>query len=560
MDDFDWSQFYQPSSWGFSPPADGGSGNVPAQPSSSNVPVITVRPRSPQQTYRLSQAGYQTAPEDMYVPTGPSLPEIIGNSMADTARIMTSPPMPAPKGSYMDDSGLTYPGKADPKEWEAFVDDQQKRQNLGPSMALSMIGGGTPFAEGAAAGLTGGKLVQPEADAAFLHAPKPDAPFPQYAEQYPPVGPPTLTSKATEEPIEGVKGSYLQPNSKAQKMVDAGEAFWQKTPTPEAEDFAKQRLATMKDMKQNGYTPYFDPELRQHVDPADYPTNIDTTRDAMPAKPATIAKYQTMMDTPEGRARLQAGYDTGLATPGSKDWYAMKQLQDEFIKELGPEEGRAAFQRKFANSMAATTGGADPRSNYLMSLYHNYLIENGMPTPPSHQFPYPIGGRYASNNMKQADKAMRDPNFTGFDENNPKRHDFSFAFMGHPNKFTMDEQMSSGLVPKMQIPPGDSYGIAAGVGHDLAAANNVAPRDFQDVAWAGLKRQKVEGEGKKFNYEGPMINQVNDAIERTHRLTGMPRAEIVKRGIIRNQIPIYGLGGAAIGLPMLSGFEDQSGS
>jgi hypothetical protein len=43
----------------------------------------------------------------------------------------------------------------------------------------------------------------------------------------------------------------------------------------------------------------------------------------------------------------------------------------------------------------------------------------------------------------------------------------------------------------------------------------------------------------------PMISVVNDAIERTHRLTGMPREEIVRRGIIRKEIPIYGLTAAA---------------
>ena len=40
---------------------------------------------------------------------------------------------------------------------------------------------------------------------------------------------------------------------------------------------------------------------------------------------------------------------------------------------------------------------------------------------------------------------------------------------------------------------------------------------------------------------------VNDAIERTRRLTGMPRDEIVRRGLVRGEIPIYGLGGLALG-------------
>ena len=35
----------------------------------------------------------------------------------------------------------------------------------------------------------------------------------------------------------------------------------------------------------------------------------------------------------------------------------------------------------------------------------------------------------------------------------------------------------------------------------------------------------------------------NDAIERTHRITGMPRTEIVRRGLVRGEIPLYAKGG-----------------
>ena len=57
----------------------------------------------------------------------------------------------------------------------------------------------------------------------------------------------------------------------------------------------------------------------------------------------------------------------------------------------------------------------------------------------------------------------------------------------------------------------------------------------------------------------PMISVVNDAIERTHRLTGMPREEIVRRGIIRKEIPIYGLGAAGAPSP-LRGQQEEDGS
>jgi hypothetical protein len=74
----------------------------------------------------------------------------------------------------------------------------------------------------------------------------------------------------------------------------------------------------------------------------------------------------------------------------------------------------------------------------------------------------------------------------------------------------------------------------------MAARNGVDPREFQDVAWAGYKKLKTEARGQQFEYEGPMIGHVNAAVERTHRLTGMPKEEIVRRGVLAGEIPLYG--------------------
>jgi hypothetical protein len=41
-----------------------------------------------------------------------------------------------------------------------------------------------------------------------------------------------------------------------------------------------------------------------------------------------------------------------------------------------------------------------------------------------------------------------------------------------------------------------------------------------------------------------VIQTVNDPVERTHRLTGMPRSEIVRRGIVRKEVPVYSAAGA----------------
>lgn len=339
--------------------------------------------------------------------------------------------------------------------------------------------------------------------------------FPQYAEAYPETGPPVLK-------VDPKKGNeYLA-----------------KQLTPQAEAFEAERRRIAADMKKNGFTPYFDPELRTNVDPSYYPPNLDTAS-IVPAKQSTIDTHMAAIGSEESRARLQAAYQRGSEMPNTSQWYAMKQLEDEFIKHLGPEAGREAFQNRFATSMAATTGGADPESNFLMAMYGNYLRKNGLPYPErAYEMPFPIGGRWAGGNMEQHQKIFDAGGFSALGAANPKRHDFSQAFTGNPNVAVMDEQMTSGMVPGLKVP--NWYGLHEQVAREEAAAAGVAPRDFQDVAWAGFKNLKTP----KYTEGQPMIDVVNESIERTHRLTGMPRDEIVRRGIINGDIPMYGLLGA----------------
>ena len=75
----------------------------------------------------------------------------------------------------------------------------------------------------------------------------------------------------------------------------------------------------------------------------------------------------------------------------------------------------------------------------------------------------------------------------------------------------------------------------------LAKKENVAPRDYQDVAWAGAKKLKNPD-----RYEGSrsMMEEVNQAIERTSKITGLTPKQVLVEGIIKGKIPIYG----AVGL------------
>src|ERR1700692_4921087 len=83
---------------------------------------------------------------------------------------------------------------------------------------------------------------------------------------------------------------------------------------------------------------------------------------------------------------------------------------------------------------------------------------------------------------------------------------------------------------------------------DIASATCVNGRS-KAASWAGFK-----GENGQL-----MIQTVNDSIERTHRLTGMPRSEFVRRGLVRAEIPMYGVAGAIGAGSALAPFLDERG-
>ena len=140
----------------------------------------------------------------------------------------------------------------------------------------------------------------------------------------------------------------------------------------------------------------------------------------------------------------------------------------------------------------------------------------------------------------------------GFGIDQPKMHDFARSLIGDLSHAVIDEQMASGMLahaPKgfaEKARAGPGYGMIQQRVHESALRKGFQPGNVQDVSWAGFKGST----------EGPMIDVINDAIERTHRLTGMPRDLIVKYGLIRKEIPIY----SAPALPMPYGLSPEGGS
>jgi hypothetical protein len=376
-------------------------------------------------------------------------------------------------------------------------------------------------------GFVPGSVLSPEARQAlpknWRDLPGENAPFPQYAEQYPPVGPPTMVPK--------------------DKPKFPGETYPEKTLTPEGEEFVKARNKIMADMKKTPYEPYYDPAKRYDVDPSNYPpANVDTLT-VQPKKAKTLEEYEKVIDTPETRKALRDAYERGQNLGDTANWYAMGQLEADYIKELGEKAGRKAFLEEYAVPTAATTSGNKPINNLLMGHYFEFLRKKGEPIPEGHQFPAPIGGRRANVNVRDYESVMEGGGYSALGYEQPKMHNFSRSFIGDLSRGVMDEQMAGGalahapdkaFVDKART---TGFGLLEKQMHTEAKRAGVKPGNFQDVAWAGFKDEAGR----------PMITEINDTIERTHRLTGMPRSEIVRRGFIKKEIPLYGAGGVVMG-------------
>ena len=313
-----------------------------------------------------------------------------------------------------------------------------------------------------------------------------------------------------------------------------GKKFMSKGESPLTKEFMKARSAVNKDITAGEYDPYFPLEQRFYADPSKYDLQGNTLTDTLPKTQKTLDAKIAQFDTPAARESLIRAYERSANDPLAKDWYATGQLEKLFIDELGEEAGRKAYREMFAEGMAATTGGADPGSNLLMAQYGNYLRSRGMDVPDaSYKMPVPIGGRYVTGNMAMYDKVLNQGNPLTT-SGQPKRFNFAANFLGDTSRATIDEQMTKGMTGgKLNAPPQGTYGVLEAIVGDVARQTGVDPANFQDVSWAGYKQ--ITGK--------PMIQFVNESIERTARLTGKSPDEVAK-GIPRGT-PLYEAAGAA---------------
>jgi hypothetical protein len=306
----------------------------------------------------------------------------------------------------------------------------------------------------------------------------------------------------------------------------------------------KARALIQKDIDAGNYTPYYNLLERDYADPSSYGLpDVSPTRLNVPKKAETYAKHQAIVQDPEVSARLLAAEAKGAAMPNAGKWYGMKQWQDDYIKDYGREEGLRRFDEDFATPMAATTGGSSPRQNLVNTGYVNLQRERGLPVEEeSKRMPTFVGGGKigGASNMQAANKySVRgepiDP------KGNPKRFDFRARFLGKTKTYNViDDQVMQGFKPGGPGSP-EWYGMNTMEIDRLSDIANRMPEEAQENIWYGLKSEK----DPSITSQQPMMQDVNEAIERTSRITGYTPDQVAK--LIRaRKIPIYSVAGLGV--------------
>jgi hypothetical protein len=344
------------------------------------------------------------------------------------------------------------------------------------------------------------------------------------------------------DPVLGAElaNRYPMPGPPEMKIdKKKGTTYPGKKQSPEEQQLWAARKLAQKDIDAGDYTPYYDVEKRFHTDPSQFPGVGDTQVSAQPAKQATREQYAAQWDTPEVRARLEEAYLKGAKDPKADRWYGMGQLVDDFNKELGPQAGPQAFRQNFSHPMAATTAMSSPEMNLMQSAYGNYLRNKGTGLPEaSHQIPSPVTGPSTLGNLQMYDKVVMQGQ--GLDPAvQPKRHNFAANFEGYVDPSTIDTRMMGGVDPtgKNIAPPGMTYGTIEKIAQDIGRKHGDTGADSQAKMWVGLGDEPTK----------PMIQVVNEAIERTHRITGKPKADIVRDSLVKGTHPLYQAAGVAAG-------------
>lgn len=256
------------------------------------------------------------------------------------------------------------------------------------------------------------------------------------------------------------------------------------------------------------------------------------------------------------KARLQGLVDAGIEQ-GADKWYHTGGIKDEFIRELGPEQGAEAFDR-FMDVKAATS----PRSAVDQNLKRaSVLHQRGMRGESLDVGPeaFPKGyGHMAHRTAHQPGlKRLQETGQVGSGVDQPKVASYAENLKGNLTPVTVDTHNQQILSGVKKSPTAAQYPFMESRQAGMASELGLDPAEFQSALWAGA------GDITGVRNVSNVTDALNTRIKKTAVDAGIPEDQAAKefiRGerLLRAAVPAAALGGGVLATP--EGNEAMAGS
>jgi hypothetical protein len=172
---------------------------------------------------------------------------------------------------------------------------------------------------------------------------------------------------------------------------------------------------------------------------------------------------------------------------GADKWYHTGAIRDAFIKELGEDQGAAAF-KNYMDMVSATSPRSDVSTNIRNASYYYMNADKGLPD----SLPYPYGHVAQNLHRQNFDTVMRE----GYDRaRNPKPEAFSANLQGNLVPVTVDTHAFRNIGIRTRDPEFLETSISVPY-KDLKTAKNVSQDDLELLTMA-QKYGEISPDGKK---------------------------------------------------------------
>lgn len=172
---------------------------------------------------------------------------------------------------------------------------------------------------------------------------------------------------------------------------------------------------------------------------------------------------------------------------GADKWYHTGAIRDAFIKELGEDQGGAAF-KNYMDMVSATSPRSDVSTNIRNASYYYMNADKGLPD----QLPYPYGHVAQNLHRQNFNTVMQQ----GYDRaKNPKPEAFSANLQGNLQPVTVDTHAFRNIGIRTRDPEFLETSISVPY-KDLKTAKNVDPDELELLTMAQRYGERTP-DGKK---------------------------------------------------------------